>query len=156
MRSSLVALSALSWLCFVGCGASKTKGPELLVPVTGTVKVGGQPGKGVVVTLAPIGQTKGIGGFAVADETGAFTVMHRGDAEGVEPGEYAVQFNRYVLPDGSALPPNTSPHEANARESIAAPWSGGAPPIDKQKVIVAKDGSVPLTFDVPAAKLAKR
>ena len=51
-----------------GCGENVAPPPKLdLVPVSGTVKFGGQPTAGISVMFTPTGATKGQGASVVTD-----------------------------------------------------------------------------------------
>lgn len=156
LRSSAAVL--LSALCVAGCGSGGNVNakPATLAPVTGSVKVGGKPGQNVLVTLVPSGTTKGLGGYAMTDATGNFTIRHQSQQDGVEPGDYFAVFSLYLKPDGSPLPPNTSPVQENAYQAIPSPWNSPGTESPRQKVIVAKEGRKDLSFDIPLAKAGKR
>jgi hypothetical protein len=147
----------LMGLLLAGCGGGgKSAPPADLIPVTGTVKVGGKTVPDVLVNLIPTGSTKGQGAWGKVDESGNFKLMHVSQKEGVEPGDYTITFSLFVKPDGTPLPPNTSPVESGAVEGIAAPWSSQATDSPSQKVTVKKEGMQPLSFDVKPAKAIKK
>ena len=143
-------------LALAGCGSSKSTPDVELVPVEGTVKLNGSPTPDVLVNLAPTGGTKGQGAWGKTDATGTFKLIHLSNKEGVEPGEYIISFSYFVKPDGTPIPPNTSPTDAGAVQGIAAPWSDVASEALNQRVTVKKDGATPLSFDVTPIKAVKK
>lgn len=144
-------------LVLAGCGSSSRETPGVeLVPVTGTVKLGGTPTSDVMVSLSPMGSTKGQGAWGKTDSTGGFKLIHMSNKDGVEPGEYIASFSYFVKADGTPIPPNTSPTEAAAVQGIASPWNDPASDSLSQRVNVKKEGMTPLSFDVPPAKSAKK
>ena len=86
------------------CGGSSAEVPDELVPVSGTVKLDGEPTANITVVFNPGKGTTGTGGYGVTDSTGKYTVTHRSNQPGIEPGEYVVTFSKMGLPDGSPIP----------------------------------------------------
>lgn len=82
-RSCLVALLVAGLMLTGGCAKGK-----VLVPVTGTVRVGGKPAKGAIVLLHPT-FPDGATASGVADDEGVYTLVSS-QAEGVEAGKYKV------------------------------------------------------------------
>src|SRR5258708_35488040 len=105
MRWTRAAVSVFGFLC-VGCGESGPKPPiEKLVPVTGTVKLGGAPAAGIRVSFIPSGATSGNGAFALTDESGEYELLHNATQEpGTPAGNYSGQFSKFVMPDGTPVP----------------------------------------------------
>ncbi|KAA0133311.1 carboxypeptidase regulatory-like domain-containing protein [Gimesia chilikensis] len=87
-----------------GCGGHTSEVPDNLVPVTGTVKLDGEPKANITVIFNPGKKTSGTGGYGVTDKDGKYTLTHRSNKPGVEPGEYVVTFSMMGLPDGSPIP----------------------------------------------------
>lgn len=87
-----------------GCGGHSSEVPEELIPVTGTVKLNGEPKANITVLFNPGKNTTGTGGYGVTDQNGKYTLTHRSNQPGVEPGEYIVTFSMMGLPDGSPIP----------------------------------------------------
>jgi hypothetical protein len=148
MRFAVANILALTFfLC--GCGESVTPPREDLVPISGTVKLGGQPLAGVYVAFVPVGSTRGQGASAVTDETGEYELIHNATQEpGVAAGDYVVQFTKWVQPDGSPLPDKTPPHLVNAVNLIPPGWGGGgdAWPQTQIKVLMT---TPTFDFDIP-------
>ena len=144
-------------LVVAGCGGSSRETPKTeLVPVQGTVKLAGKPTPDVLIVLSPFGGTKGNGAWGKTDSSGAFKLMHLSNKEGVEPGEYVISFSYLVTPDGTPVPPNTSPTEVTSVQGIAPPWTESSSEALSQRVNVKKEGMMPLSFDVPATKNVKK
>lgn len=154
MRMLLSALLAGALLA--GCGSSGKTTPAELIPVEGTVKLGGAPTSDILVNLTPYGNTKGQGAWGKTDAAGAFKLLHLSNKEGVEPGEYVISFSYLVKTDGTPLPPNTSPTEVPSVQGISSPWSESTSEAFSQRVNVKKEGMSPLSFDVPPSKFVKK
>ena len=131
-----------------GCGPAAPP-PEELVPVSGTVRVGGKPQGGVRVMFLPEGETGGMGGVGVTDDTGRYTLMHRTQKEGVPAGKYAVVFSRFLTADGKPVPPETSPYMSGGRESIPAQWSDPTKKGPHNSTTVPEGGKDNLDFAIP-------
>jgi hypothetical protein len=102
------ALFSAALLC--GCSSGGK-----LVPVTGTVKLDGQPVEGANIifwsTEPGDDPTKKGYGLAVSDASGKFVVKDFYGKEGLFTGEYKVTFNRYVDSKGKLIAPETKPEE---------------------------------------------
>ncbi len=153
LSGSLILLG----LVLSGCGGSSRATPGVeLVPVEGTVKLAGKPTSDILISLTPYGPTKGNGAWGKTDSSGAFKLIHLSSQEGVEPGEYVASFSYLVTPDGTPVPPNTSPTEVSSVQAIASPWTETTSEQLSQRVNVKKEGMMPLSFDVPLAKGVKK
>jgi len=141
--------AALLLMTFVvlGCGDSVPPPPkEDLVPVSGTVKVGGEPVEGVTVAYIPTGSTKGQGATGVTDSQGHYELVHNATQEdGVAAGDYTVQLSKWVMPDGSPLPKDKAPHMSGAVNMIPRRW--GERDMGNQVKVPA--GGTTKDFDVP-------
>lgn len=86
-----------------GCGDA----PESrlsLIPVTGEVRVKGQPALGSEIMLHPIGgpaADAGLYPYGIADESGTFSITSYEQGDGAPPGDYQVTV---VWPDSSYQP----------------------------------------------------
>lgn len=87
-----------------GCGGHSPEVPENLIPVTGTVKLDGEPRSNITVIFNPGKKTAGTGGYGVTDKDGKYSLTHRSNQPGIEEGEYVVTFSMMGLPDGSPIP----------------------------------------------------
>ncbi len=124
--------------------------PEDLVPVSGTVKIGGKPAAGVSVSFLPEGSTGGNGSFAVTDSQGFFELEHYQTHEsGVPKGRYTVRFSKFLKQDGTPVPEGVSPYMAGGFQSIPAMWSDPGQAGDHNKVTVPTGGKT-FEFDIPA------
>src|SRR5580658_5731270 len=88
---------------FPGCGDKLPPPPKLdLVPVTGTVKLGGQATAGIRVTFVPYEQeTKGSGGTGTTDAAGKYELFYNSNADqkhGIPAGKYGVLFSKSPPP----------------------------------------------------------
>ena len=139
----------LLWMSFVllGCLDSVPPPPkEDLVPVTGTVKIGGKPAAGVFVSFVPAGSTKGQGASGVTDENGEFELEHNATHEpGIAAGDYLANLSKWVMPDGSPLPKDTAPHMVDAKNLIPQSWTEGY----GANIVKVPAGGTTFDFDVP-------
>ena len=101
-----------------GCGG--TAGG---IAVTGTVTLDEQPLADAVVTFYPEGETAGLGGAGRTGADGRYTLTAAQGGGGLPPGAYTVVISRPLRPDGTPLPPNVSPIESDARETLPATYS---------------------------------
>jgi hypothetical protein len=132
----------------IGCSGRKSAPVEKLTPVTGSVKIAGQPTAGIRITLAPNAPTPGTGGFGITDADGKFELVHKSQKKGVVPGSYTVHFSRFLMPNGAEVPPKTSPYASGATESIPKMWSD--PTISRpHNTVTVAEGGKPLEFDIP-------
>ena len=136
-----------------GCGEKVAPPPkEDLVPVSGTVKLGGKPMEGVLVAFIPAGNTPGQGATAVTDEDGHYELIHSASKEpGASAGQYTVQLSKWVTADGSPLPPDKPPHMAGGKNLIPDRWAdkmGGAGGGQANQFSVPAGGAT-LDFDIP-------
>lgn len=107
----------LAMCCFWGCGSKAPEGPEL-IPVTGTVRMEGQPLAGATVTFNPVSGTVGNGAFGVTDAEGKFSLTDFSGEIGCPAGDYGVTFSKITQPDGSPIPPNASRAEVGMVEQL--------------------------------------
>ncbi len=87
---SRIALFACALCLLLGCGSKKAKGPPVY-PVTGVVRVNGQPASQVMVVLhsdTPIaGEPRP---FAKTNADGTFAITTREPGDGALPGKYRI------------------------------------------------------------------
>ena len=134
-------------LTLLGCGGSSAPPHEDLVPVSGTVKLGGKPAAGVFVSFVPVGATKGQGASGVTDESGKFVLEHNATHKpGIAVGDYVANLSKWVMPDGSPLPKDKAPHMVGATNAIPKAWTDG-PGQNTSKVPA---GGSTIDFDIPA------
>jgi hypothetical protein len=141
-----VSKSALALLTVfvLGCGSGVPK--EVLVPVSGTVKVGGNPAAGVDVIYRPLPGTIGNGGSGRTDDSGKYVVMHSATQKpGIPVGKYSVHLSRFLTPDGKPAPPDSKPQKSKAKESMPKDWTNTTDVGTHNTVIVEEKGK---TFDI--------
>lgn len=127
--------------CLPGCGGG-TETPTL-APVSGIVEINGKPASAVTVIFTPASATSTSGASATTGPDGKYELMHRSGELGIEPGTYGVLFSRYLMPDGSPVPPGQSPTDAGANETIPERFRNFESP--PQTVTVPAEGG---TFDL--------
>lgn len=107
-----IALGLLSALvAATGCGGPK------IVPVSGVVKINGEPYPNAVVTFQPMGDGKNDdvgarGSSAETDEQGRFTLIYDGDKPGAVVGKHRVRIFSKV---GTGIPDTEGDPEAAAK-----------------------------------------
>ncbi|TWT61744.1 carboxypeptidase regulatory-like domain-containing protein [Rubinisphaera italica] len=141
----IAALICLMVLTAAGCGGENSSNtPELLIPVTGTVLLDGEPLGGTAVKFLPYGETKGKGGFAITDAAGKFNAQDYSMAEGIEPGVYNVTFSKIAQPDGSPIPEGQSAADVGALEILPTHLTSINP--DNMKYMLTVE-SEPISID---------
>jgi hypothetical protein len=147
-------VSKAAWIAlFVmlpGCG-DKVAPPkaEALEPVSGTVKIGGQPAAGVRVLFTPSGAGSASGAWGVTDSGGNYKLEHNLLHEpGIAAGQYTVQLSKFLMSDGSPVPAGKSPFALDGRESIPAAYSNPVQAGPHNTVTVPKGGKT-FDFDIP-------
>jgi hypothetical protein len=122
-----------------GCGKKDPNLPDL-VPVTGTVKLDGQPLSEAVVFFSPVGETRGTQAFGKTDSRGRYSLSSRHMGEGAPVGEYRVTIGKAVAPDGStAGGKNFDPMTTPTRQILPAKYSHPSSTILKATVREAGD-----------------
>lgn len=137
-------------LALPGCGESVAPPPkEDLVPVSGTIKIGGQPAEGVSVSFVPAGSTTGQGATGVTNKEGHYELIHGASQKpGAPVGEYTVNLSKWVMPDGSPLPADKPPHMVNAKNEVPDRWGEKMPGGRGNQVKVPAGGGT-IDFDIP-------
>jgi hypothetical protein len=131
----------------VGCSKSERKFD--LVKVTGKVYMGKEPLKHAAVTFTPRPGTVGIGGVGATDDEGKFTMSAKGDAQGIEPGEYVVTFTKWAQKDGSPIPEGKTAADVEAVQVVPAAYSNPNLESPPNVVTVKKEGG-DFDFQIPA------
>jgi hypothetical protein len=149
-RTTLAGLLLMSFV-LSGCLDSVPPAPkEDLVPVSGTVKVGGTPTEGVLVAFVPSEGTSGQGSSAVTDSAGHYELVHNASKKpGVPVGKYTVTFSKWVMPDGSPAPKDQPPHRTGAKNLIPTPRGGQGAGAQGSTVDVPAGGTT-RDFDLPS------
>jgi hypothetical protein len=135
-KRSIALVCTLSLL--VGCSSSGPAAPALY-PVKGVVKKGGQPVKGVGVSLYPAGGAKATGTPAsgTTDDSGAFEMYSRA-GKGVVEGTYKV-----VLTAPTAMADYSNPGKGGPKPSIELPKKLTAPESSDVTVTVTAGTETP-------------
>lgn len=139
---SAAALTGLLALA-AGCGGSAG-----LVPVSGTVRLDGQPLAQASLRFVPDGDARTHWGTALTGADGKYRVMGPQGQDGLAPGPYKVTVSRLLRKDGTPPPANVPPIESDATESLPAIYSH--PDRTTLKVTVEPGKSVDL--DLTSAK----
>jgi hypothetical protein len=111
-------------LGMTGCGGGGADQPDL-VPVSGTVKLEGQPAPGIAVMFFPVGVTRGTTYYANTDSSGLYTLQASNGQQGAPVGEYKVTCSKYAMPDGAPFTSDgtESPEMAGAKELLPPRFS---------------------------------
>lgn len=143
--------SCKSWLASVaivsvllaGCDTETT---GEVVPASGVVTLDGKPMAGVSITLVPQEGVKGRGGFGSTGEDGAFSLQADTEVLGVPAGYYRMLFQRYAMPDGSPIPPDTSAADAGLVNLLPEVYAH--PELSPVYVTFPTPDGQPLTIDL--------
>lgn len=121
--SILLLICAVTILGLSGCGGGAA-GPDV-VPVSGTVKLDGQPAAGVGVMFFPVGMTRGTTYYANTDASGRYELQGSDGRKGAPVGEYKVTCSKFVMPDGAPFTSDgtQSPEMAGAKELVLPKYS---------------------------------
>jgi hypothetical protein len=144
-QCGLVIAISLVGLGLAGCGGGEAKGPEKLVPVTGTLKLKGTPVAGATLSFLPYGNTKGTGGFGVTGPDGKFALKHLSGKDGVEPGNYVGIVSLMLKPDGKPVPTGESAMDHGAKESMPAKYTSAESTSIR---VTIGDNAAPLDLDL--------
>jgi hypothetical protein len=147
-RTTLPVLLLLACVVFSGCPGGGPAAPDVY-PVTGTVRLDGEPVGGVSISFAPL-DAPGGGGFAVSDTSGKFSLRSKDQREGVPAGKYRVLCTKMAMPDGSPIPEGQMAADVGAENSLPAIYSDPANTPLTAEVKAAENP--PLEFDLQSAK----
>ena len=151
MRRIWIAGLGVVLLAVGGCG----DGGRKLVPVSGTVKVNGQPTANLVVSFQPLGgeseENPGRGSSAVTGADGRYTLIYDGEKPGALTGKHRVRIFPQVSGGGRG--------EAEAAAGPAKP-SAYIPPewneYSKVDFEVPAKGTDQADFDIQSQGAPKR
>lgn len=133
MSRALALGAALALVGLAGCGGPK------IVPVSGVVKLNGEPYKGAIVSFQPVGSkgdnAEGRGSSAETDENGRFTLIYDGEKPGALVGMHRV---RIFTKLGGGIPDTEGDPEAAAKLAKEA-----------EKAFKARRGKAPLLEPIP-------
>jgi len=143
--------AALLLMTFVllGCGGSVPNSEEGdPVPVSGIVKLGGQPAANVVVTFIPTESTLGSGASGVTDDSGQYELTNNATGSpGVPAGTYSVLFKSRGSEEGAGDDAEVRRKRIGADDPIPPAWriSGMA---GSHNTVTVPDGGKTLDFDL--------
>ncbi len=105
-----------------GCGGGPEKPVYDPQPVTGTVKIDGEPAAGVSVTFVPVdgADASQTTAGATTNDAGEFKLMMPGGVEGIPAGKYRVLFTKLLKPDGTPLGPEEMAADVGAENVLPA------------------------------------
>lgn len=104
-------------LC-IGCGGGSDNAVPELMEVSGMVTLNGEPLTNASVIFTPQPGTQGNGGVGVTDNNGKYTLLHKSNNPGIEPGKYDVTFSKWAMPDGSPIPEGKTAADVEAKDII--------------------------------------
>ncbi len=138
IKLKYVLLSSLLMATLIGCGGS---GFPKTFKVSGTVKLGGKPVDGALVTFQPSGEGKSAVGST--NDKGEFKLSTFGPGDGALPGSYKVTITKTSAPTVTAKP--TTPPGTLASGDLGADY---APPSgsDGSKGVVAPKNMLPAKY----------
>lgn len=147
LRLAPVLASALVLSLLAGCGGKPTN-----YPVTGTVKLKGQPVEGCRVVFAPTDSagalTVGAGGSGLTDKSGKFEITNTDGEMGVPAGKYKVALIAWVSgKTGKPVPSSAKPSEVEGGVKSIFGDNYEDPSMSPETVEVTK-GGVEKTFDI--------
>lgn len=106
---SFFASLAVGFILLSGCEKDSVGD---VVPAAGVVTLDGKPISGVSITLVPQEGVMGRGGYGSTGEDGSFSLQSDTEVPGVPAGNYKMLLQKYAMPDGSPIPPDTSAADA--------------------------------------------
>lgn len=148
-----ICVTTLVTSVLIGCG-SEVKGPDV-VPLSGTVKVDGQPVAGARISFIPSDpKTNAVSGLTKED--GQYEVYY-GSRSGAPAGDYKVAISYLTLPDGSpykASPGGLDVDQMKMQGKVveSLPPKVSDPTQTELKLTVPKEGKKDANFDVSKAK----
>ena len=152
MRRLLMAATALSLLSLGGCGGGGRK----VVPVSGVVKVNGQPTADLVVSFQPLGgkidEDTGRGSSAVTGPDGRYTLVYDGEKPGALTGKHRIRIFPKVSGGGAGEAPEGEQGPARAAAYIPPDWNENS----KVEFEVPAGGTDKADFDIQSKGPPKR
>jgi len=122
VKMGLVCTSlAVLAVTVVGCDAG-AGGPDL-VPVSGTVTLGGAPLANASVTFKPTSDAGGSSAIGRTDSNGKYSLAYSLSRTGCENGEFAVEISTADESDDGELVPETVPaiYNVNSELTVTVP-----------------------------------
>lgn len=118
----LMACMGLLMLLMTGCGGTVAGKVLDLQPVSGLVKMDGQPFAGASVSFVPRGSTEGQIAVSVTDVGGNFEMAYPDGSKGVPVGEYKVYISKLVTPSGDPIPEGKTAADVEAKDLVPAKY----------------------------------
>jgi hypothetical protein len=153
MRQIWIAGLGLALLAAGGCSGGGRK----LVPVSGVVKVNGEPAANLVVSFQPLGgeneENPGRGSSAVTGPDGRYTLIYDGEKPGALNGKHRVRIFPQVSGGGKGEAPEGG--EAGPARPVAyipPEWNE----LSKVDFEVPEKGTDKADFDIPSQGPPKR
>lgn len=135
-----------------GCAGNTTKGREIkLVPVSGVVKMDGEPLASVGISFMPDGGGTGVS-FGATDASGKYVLKVADGREGCEVGKFKVVISKFAKADGSPLPKDLDPADSAAQGMEHLPPNYSDPNSTELRAEVPEGGK---TFDFDLKSKAK-
>ena len=124
-RSVGLGMAGLMLAIARGCGGGRDPSLPDLMPVSGTVTLDGEPLANALITFLPVGSTRGQSCYGVTDPSGRYELMENERVKGAPEGEFSVLVNKWVMPDGSDFPRDStvSAMDAGAVELLPPRYS---------------------------------
>ena len=135
----------LVFVALPGCFGGGAEQPDVF-PVSGTVRLDGQPIGGVSVAFVPDGEVAGGGGYAVTDEAGNFSMKSNDGRDGVPQGTYRVLFSKWTMPDGNPIPEGEMAMDVGAENRLPEKYNDSAS--TQMAAEVQAGENAPLEFDL--------
>ncbi|WP_166831492.1 hypothetical protein [Thalassoroseus pseudoceratinae] len=97
------------------------------------------------MSFVPRDGTKGTGAYGVTDQAGKYTLKHRTEADGIEPGTYTVAISKMTMPDGGPIPEGKDAADVGAVQVIPPKYSDPSNEMNPNIVTVpAAGGDFPI------------
>jgi hypothetical protein len=152
MRRIGIAGLGLALLAVGGCSGGGRK----LVPVSGVVKVNGEPAANLVVSFQPVGgeneENPGRGSSAVTGSDGRYALVYDGEKPGALTGKHRVRIFPQVSGGGRGEAPEGGAGPAGPAAYIPPEWNE----LSKVDFDVPEKGTDKADFDVPSQGPPKR
>lgn len=141
-RAGLLNSLVLPFLAFVSAGCGK-KEPKI-IPVSGVVKVGGQPAANIAVRFMPDGQKDmhGPSSMAITDENGKFTLKCDNGQTGAAIGWHRVTLDDIAVDRPRQGQPQKNPPRIDGDYSLP----------HKALEVEVKEGGAEIVLEVPSAR----
>lgn len=153
MRRVWIGGLALALLALGGCSGGGRK----IVPVSGVVKVNGEPAANLVVSFQPLGseseENPGRGSSAVTGADGRYTLIYDGENPGALTGKHRVRIFPQVTGGGAG---EAAEGEAAAPAKVTAYIPPEWNELSKVDFDVPERGTDQANFDIPTQGLPQK